>query len=121
MITYIERLNRKNRGYQLINTFENELINVEVQYTYENCFYGRLVLRKKLEDDVVVRVYHLTDFTCDPINDPANLDYRSALEFSDSKVRKIYITFMNRTFSDYKEAYLNETNFQARKNLGDTM
>ncbi len=118
MRTYIDRLNSEHHERNLIRTFKNEMSNIEVQYTYENNFYGELVLRKT-DDSVIVRVYHLTDFTCDAINHPANLDYRSALEFPDSKIKKIYISFMNRTFSDYKENYLKATNEQARKDLGE--
>ncbi len=120
MKTYIEKLNKENKEKELARAFKNEFLNIKVQYTYENCFYGELILRREFEDDVVLRVYHLTDFTCNVVN-AANLDYRSALEFSDSKVRKIYISFMNKTFPNYRDDYLNATCEQAKRDLGETI
>ena len=117
MRSYIDRLNRENNERKLVIAFENELPNVEVRYSFENYFLGELTLRKKVKDGFVERVYLLTDYGCDATNHSANLDGRSALEFSDIKVKKIYISFMSKTFPDYKENYSKKINSQALENL----
>ena len=121
MSTYIDRLSNEGKERKLIKAFENELLNVKVFYSRENPFCGKLTLRKEYNDGAVARVYHLTDYTCDLTNHSANFDERSIRAFSDEKVKRIYISFMNRTFSDYKQNYLNVTNAQARKDLGEIL
>lgn len=121
MKTYIQRLNDEHKERSLIRAFQNEFPNVEVQYIYQNNFYGELVLKIHEEDNVVERVYHLTDYTCDVINDMAKLNTGSACEFSDGRVKKIYVTFMNRNFSDYREDYFKNINKQVHKDLGKTI
>ena len=117
MKTYIERLNSEHEEKRLVKTLNNELLNVEASYVYENPFLGELTLRKRVGDDVVIRAYQLTDYTCEPINHQDDL----AFKFFDDKVRKIYLSFMGRTFSDYKKNYSMNINRQTPKNLGETI
>ena len=121
MHTYIQRLHLEKKERGLIRAIKSAFPSADVQYLYQNNFYGELVLRKLEDDDVVIRVFHLTDFTCDVVNEPANLDYRSMLEFPDYRVKKAYISFMNKTFLDFKEDYLKATNDQALEDLGETL
>ena len=121
MKTYIDRLNSEHHERNMIRAFQNELLDIEVFYNCENPFCGKLTLRKEINSGEVVRVYNVTNYSCEPNNHYANLDERSAKCFSDSKVENIYIAFMIRTFSDYKENYLKATNNQERKDLGKTI
>lgn len=121
MNTFIQRLHLEKKERGLVKALKNAFPNADIQYLYQNNFYGELVLRKLEDESVVVRVYHLTNYDCELVNDFANLDYRSALEFSDKKVKKAYISYMNRTFSDYKQEYLKNTQKQALEDLGETI
>ena len=118
MKTYLDRLSSEHHEKDLLRAFENELLNVEVFYECDNPFCGELILRKEVNSGVVVRIYNLTNYDCEPKNHYANLDDRSVQSFSDEKVKKIYITFMIRTFMDYKGNYLKETNSQEVKCIG---
>lgn len=114
MKTYIARLSHEHNEKDFVKILKNELQDFEVCYKFQNVFYGELVLKKVVKGTVVTRVYHLTDFTCDFIN-MSNTE--STNDVLDSKVKKLYFSFMNRHFSDYKSNYLKNVNVKVVKTL----
>ena len=92
--------------------------NTDVYLNNTSPFYAELILNKEISDGRVVRIYRLYEYDCKTSNEFGNLDYRSAIYFSDEKVKRTYITFMNNNFEDYKEKYLVQTNKNALEDLG---
>lgn len=120
MVIYIEELWKDNNNKKLINAIKKAYPNTDVYLNYISPFYSELVLNKDVTDGRVVRIYRLYDYDCITPNEFANLDYRSAIYFSDEKIKRIYITFMNNNFEGYKDNYLNNVSNKALENLGET-
>ena len=120
MQTYIEKLWQNNNDKKLIKALKKAYPSTDVYLNNTSPFYAELILNKNVTDGRVVRIYRLYEYDCKTTNEFANLDYRSAIYFSDEKVRRTYITFMNNNFDDYKEKYLAKTNENALEDLGIT-
>lgn len=120
MVIYIEELWKNNNNKNLIKIIKKEYPNTDVHLNYISPFYSELILNKDVSDGRVVRIYRLYDYDCITPNEFANLDYRSAIYFSDEKIKRIYITFMNNNFKDYKDNYLKNISNKALEDLGET-
>ena len=118
MKTYLEKLHSQKKEKKLISAFKQVFPNARIFFNYDNPFYDELILCKDINDGVVSRIYHLHDYDCIATNDCVNLNYRSAIEFSDKIVKKTYVSFMSANYKDYKNDYLKELNNKTNEELG---
>lgn len=117
MKTYLEKLYSQKKEKKFISALKQVFPNAAICLNFDNPFYDELILRKDSRNDAVYRIYHITDYDCKATNDFVNVDYRSAIEFSDAKVKEIYVSFMKANYKDYENDYLQQSENQTKEEL----
>ena len=112
---YIEKLRLEGKEEELVQVFQANYPDLEISYLYINQVRAKLMFRKHSYSGVCWRIYSLSDFDCKLTDDYANVDERSEHMCSDSNVKNIYISFMEQTFSDYKNKRSEQQNLHSEK------
>ena len=99
---YIEKLRIEDKEEKLVSTFQKYYPKTSVSYSYINSVICKLHFRKETSNGISWRIFKLTDYDCVLTDDVANLDER-ADDINPERVKSIYINFMNKNFSDYRD------------------
>jgi len=116
MNLYIKAINMTNNAENLEKYFENNFHGIRAFYMRNTTFAASLILKDYA--DYLIGEYMLTNYDCVQKHRPFD-EIKSEIKVTLDQVRKTYIQFMNKTFSDYKSNYLEDRNKSVLEDMGE--